>query len=56
FVRQSVHALTHLAPKVIQIGPPACSSQWTMECTIGNLGQEMHQPSNMYTNLSQRGL
>ncbi|KAF8223727.1 hypothetical protein L208DRAFT_1315422 [Tricholoma matsutake] len=56
FVRQSVHALTHLAPKVICIGPPACSSQWTMECTIGNLGQEMHQPSNMYTDLSQRGL
>ncbi|KAF8230404.1 hypothetical protein L208DRAFT_1282051, partial [Tricholoma matsutake] len=56
FVRQSIHALTHFAPEVIWIGPPAYSSQWTMEHTIGNLGEEMHQPSNMYANLSQRGL
>jgi hypothetical protein len=56
FVRQSVHGTTHLAPEVIRIGPHVCSSQWTMERTIGNLGQEIRQPSNMYANLSQRGL
>ena len=56
FVRQSVHAVTHLAPEVLRIGPPGCSSQWTMERTIGNLGQEIRQPSNPYANLSQRGL
>jgi hypothetical protein len=27
-----------------------------MECTIGNLGEEIWQPSNPYANLSQRGL
>ena len=27
-----------------------------MERTIGNLGQEIKQPSNPYANLSQRGL
>jgi hypothetical protein len=27
-----------------------------MECTIGNLGQEIHQLSNPYANLSQEGL
>ena len=27
-----------------------------MECTIGNLGEEIRQPSNPYANLSQRGL
>jgi hypothetical protein len=56
FVRQSIHAVTHLAPEVTRIGPPTCSSQWTMERTIGNLGQEVRQLSNAYANLSQRGL
>ncbi|KAF8811705.1 hypothetical protein BYT27DRAFT_7221374 [Phlegmacium glaucopus] len=41
FVWQSIHALTHLGPEVTRIGPPTCSSQWTMEQTIGNLGQEV---------------
>ncbi len=56
FVRQSIHALLHLAPEVFRIGPPICSSQWTMERTIGNLGQEIRQPSNPYANLSRRGV
>jgi hypothetical protein len=56
FVRQSIHALTHLAPEAVRIGPPICSSQWTMERTIGNLVEEIRQPSNPYANLSQRGL
>jgi hypothetical protein len=56
FVRQSIHALTHLVPEAFRIGPPACSSQWTMERTIGNLGREIRQPSNPFANLSERGL
>lgn len=31
FVRQSIHALTHLASEVVHLGPLICSSQWTME-------------------------
>ncbi|KJA13176.1 hypothetical protein HYPSUDRAFT_151868 [Hypholoma sublateritium FD-334 SS-4] len=56
FCRPSIHALLHLASEVTRLGPPICSSQWTMERTIGNLGEEMRQPSNPYANLSQRGL
>ncbi|KJA18806.1 hypothetical protein HYPSUDRAFT_144447 [Hypholoma sublateritium FD-334 SS-4] len=56
FCRQSIHALLHLVPEVTRIGPPICSSQWTMERTIGNLGEEIRQPSNPYANLSRRGL
>jgi hypothetical protein len=56
FVRQSIHALTHLAPETVRIGPGICSSQWTMERSIGDLGGEIRQPSNIYANLSQRGL
>lgn len=56
FCRQSIHALLHLSSEVTRIGPPICSSQWTMERTIGNLGEEIRQPSNPFANLSQRGL
>ncbi|KAL1726287.1 hypothetical protein EV714DRAFT_219610 [Schizophyllum commune] len=56
FVRQSVHSLTHLAHEVRLFGPPGLYSQWTMERTIGNLGQEIRQPSNPYMNLSQRAV
>ncbi|KAL4063314.1 hypothetical protein J3A83DRAFT_4106741 [Scleroderma citrinum] len=33
-----------------------CYSQWTMEQTIGNLGQEIRQPLNPYANLSCKGV
>lgn len=55
FVRQSIHGMVHLAPETIRIGPQACYAQWTMERTIGNLGEELKQDSNPYTNLSERG-
>jgi hypothetical protein len=55
-VRQSIHAPLHSAQEVLRVGPPVCSSQWTMERTIGNLTEEIRQPSNPYSNLSQRGL
>jgi hypothetical protein len=56
FVHQSIHALVHVAPEAVRIGPSICSSQWTMERTIGNLVAEIRQPSNPYANLSQCGL
>ncbi|KAJ7598484.1 hypothetical protein C8J56DRAFT_1000189 [Mycena floridula] len=31
-------------------------AQWTMECAIGNLGQEIQQHSNPFANLSQRAV
>ncbi|KDQ52675.1 hypothetical protein JAAARDRAFT_198028 [Jaapia argillacea MUCL 33604] len=56
FCRQSIHALTHLAPEVARLGPLIYYTQWTMERTIGNLGEEIRQPSNPFQNLSERGL
>ena len=53
FIWQSIHGVAHLASEVMQLGPAACSSQWMMERTIRNLGQEIHQPSNPFKNLSQ---
>jgi hypothetical protein len=56
FVRQSIHQCYHLAMEVTMVGPSIISSQWTMEQTIGNLIQELQQPSNPYSNLAQWAL
>ncbi|EGO03135.1 hypothetical protein SERLA73DRAFT_48218 [Serpula lacrymans var. lacrymans S7.3] len=56
FVRPCVHQVNHLVTKTQQKGPPICYAQWTMERTIGNLGQETRQPSNPYANLAQKGV
>lgn len=56
FVRQSIHALLHVSPEVLRMGPQAYYAQWTMERTIGNLGQEIKQPSNPFANLSRRAI
>ena len=56
FVQLCVHSVVHLPREVIRLGPPMCSSQWTLEWTIGNLGEEIKQPSNPFANLSQRGI
>ncbi|KAJ7023863.1 hypothetical protein C8F04DRAFT_906704, partial [Mycena alexandri] len=56
FVRQSVHNMPHLSPETIHVGPPGLHAQWTIECTIGNLGQEIKSHSQPYANLSERGL
>ena len=53
---QSIHALLHLVPEAICVGPLGLVAQWAMEHTIGHLGQEIKQPSNPYANLAQRGL
>ncbi|KAJ7049353.1 hypothetical protein C8F01DRAFT_1002515 [Mycena amicta] len=56
FVRQSIHIPTHLGPETIRVGPPAYYTQWPMERTIGSLGEQLRQPSNPYSNLSERAL
>jgi|ERR1700722_20069311 len=54
FVRPCIYALVHLVPKHIRVGSLTEASQWTMECTIGNLGEEIRLHSNPYANLTQR--
>jgi hypothetical protein len=56
FCRQSLHALLHVGPEIPRLGPGINYSQWPMERTIGNLGEEIRQPSNPFQNLSQRGV
>ena len=56
FVRPCVHLTNHLALEATRVGAPICSSQWTMERTIGNLGQEIRQPSDPFSNLAQQGI
>jgi len=51
YCRPALHTLLHASPEVFHIGPGACSSQFTLECTIGNLGEEIRQPSNLFGNL-----
>jgi hypothetical protein len=56
FCRQSIHGLSHLAQDIARLGPDVYSSQWTLERTISNLGQEIKQPSKPYVNLANCGL
>ena len=51
-----IHTLLHAAPEVMRVGPGAYTTQFTMERTIGNLGQEIRQPSNPFANLAWRAL
>jgi hypothetical protein len=56
FTHPSLHTLLHIAPEASQAGPLPYYTQWTMERTIGNLREEIRQPSNPYANLSQCGI
>ncbi|KIK73653.1 hypothetical protein PAXRUDRAFT_177850, partial [Paxillus rubicundulus Ve08.2h10] len=56
FIHPCVHQISHLISKTIYKGPPICDTQWMMERTIGNLGQELRQPSKPFANLSQEGI
>lgn len=56
FIRQSIHALCHIAAHTIRTGPYAIKSQWLMKRTISVLGGQIRQPSNPYANLAQRAL
>ncbi|KNZ76595.1 hypothetical protein J132_09339 [Termitomyces sp. J132] len=48
-----MHTLSHLAYETLYVGPGAYYSQYSMKCTIGNLGKEIQQPSNPFANLAQ---
>jgi hypothetical protein len=56
FVRPCLHGLIHMAELVIRKGPLPGFSQYVMERTIGNLGEEIKQDSQAYANLSERAL
>lgn len=56
FCRPSIHALPHLVPEAMRIGPGSYTTQWTLERVIGLLGAEIRQHSNPYANLSQRAV
>lgn len=56
FIRPCLHALLHLPPEVRHLGPNILYATWTMKQAIGNLGEEIRQPSNPFLNLSERGV
>ena len=56
FCRQSLHSLLHLGPETVRLGPGTYYTQWVLERTIGNLTEEMRQPSNPFQNLAERGV
>ncbi|KDQ14423.1 hypothetical protein BOTBODRAFT_110097, partial [Botryobasidium botryosum FD-172 SS1] len=56
FCRPCLHLLPHAAGEVHRLGPGVCYAQWTMERTIGNLGEEIKSQSKPYANLSWRAV
>jgi hypothetical protein len=54
FIRPCIYALTHIVLEHFRVGSLTELSQWTMEQTIGNLGEEIRLHSDPYANLSQR--
>ncbi|KAI6117259.1 hypothetical protein EDD16DRAFT_1481545, partial [Pisolithus croceorrhizus] len=50
------HNILHLITEAMHKGLPICYVQWTMERTIGNLGQEIQQLSKPYENLAEEGM
>jgi hypothetical protein len=56
FVRPCLHTASHFAPETTRIGPAINVSQWALERTIGNLGEEIKQHRDPYTNISERGV
>jgi hypothetical protein len=56
FVRPCIHTLIHCGPEIEAVGPLPCYAQWTLERTIGILGQELKQHTLPYANLAQRML
>jgi len=56
FVRPCVHTASHFAPETTHVGPGIIVSQWALERTIGNLGEEIKQHRDPYTNISEQGV
>ncbi|TFK60769.1 hypothetical protein BDN72DRAFT_778983 [Pluteus cervinus] len=55
-VAPCIHGILHGPEETFSCGPLSLVAQWAMENTIGNLGREVHQPSNPFSNLAERGL
>src|SRR6266576_6867786 len=55
-IHPSTHAILHAARETHRCGPLNLVAQWALENTIGNLGREIHQHSNPFSNLAERGL
>jgi len=56
FVRPCLHTASHFAPETTRVGPAIIVSQWALERTIGNLGEEIKHHKDPYTNISERGV
>ncbi|KAF8264464.1 hypothetical protein EI94DRAFT_1772657 [Lactarius quietus] len=56
FCQQSIHRLSNLAPDTVYLGLGGYSSQWTLERTISNLGEEIKQLLKPYANLANCSL
>ncbi|KIM36421.1 hypothetical protein M413DRAFT_20524 [Hebeloma cylindrosporum] len=56
FVRPSIHTPSHMPSETERVGPGIIYAQWGIERSIGNLGEEIKQHSNPFSNLAQRGL
>ncbi|KAJ7088471.1 hypothetical protein B0H15DRAFT_939305 [Mycena belliarum] len=54
FIRPVMHTISHMPGSTVRKGPGNLYSQWVMERTIGNLGEEIRQHSDPYSNLAQR--
>ncbi|KAJ3001526.1 hypothetical protein NUW54_g6368 [Trametes sanguinea] len=55
-VRPCVHSVWHAPDMVVLLGALICVTQLPMERLIGDLGSQIKQPSNPFSNLSQRAL
>ncbi|KAH9937852.1 uncharacterized protein BXZ73DRAFT_44615 [Epithele typhae] len=56
FIRQSIHALSHICEECERLGPQAYYTQWVMERVIGSFVQELRNHVDPYANLAHRGL
>jgi hypothetical protein len=45
-----------MASETVRVGPLACYAQWTLETATGNLGDEIRQDKDPYTNILVRGV
>ncbi|KAM6489411.1 hypothetical protein JOM56_015128 [Amanita muscaria] len=48
--------MIHTIQETVRCGPLNLLAQWALENTVGNLGREVRQPSNAFSNLAERGL
>ncbi|KIJ46609.1 hypothetical protein M422DRAFT_59584 [Sphaerobolus stellatus SS14] len=56
FLRPCVHGVLHFGLEIPRLCPSSLYSANTIERTVGNLGEEVKQPSNPFANLAQQAL